>query len=143
MLLPWIQQELAQANQSNPLVVVAVALASLSPLITATGTLVNRRRGGRADAERKAHQTRVENGIKTVQRDVAQLREETRATTTELARRTDHAFMLITGSPDGDGDNGVRGTSRDHETRIRVLELSEPQRGEDVGTYQQTPRLAR
>jgi hypothetical protein len=143
MLLPWIQQELAQANQSNPLVVVAVALASLSPLITATGTLVNRRRGGRADAERKAHQTRVENGIKAVQREVGELRDETRRSTQALEKRVDGAYAILTGTIDGDGLNGVRGTSKDHESRIRVLESSEPQRGEDVGTYQQTPRLAR
>lgn len=139
-MLPF-QQELAPASNTSPLVIVAVALASLSPLVTAVGTLMNRRRGKGADDDRKAHQTRIENGIKAVQRDMTQLRDETRATTTELARRTDHAFMLLTGSPDGDGENGVRGQGKDHETRIRELET--PQRPQDVGVFEQQPRLAR
>lgn len=137
------QQELAQVAQNNPLVIVAVALSSLSPLIVAAAKVADHRKGTNRDKEKNAAQTRIENGIKAVQRDVIALRDETRLSTQALEKRVDGAYAILTGTIDGEGENGVRGQGRDHEKRIRVLESGGPQSADDVGTYQQTPRLAR
>lgn len=143
-MLPSFQQELAQVAQTNPLVVVAVALSSLSPLVVAFGAVANRKRGRGIDRERKAHETRMENGIKAVELkiaacatkdDIGELREETRRNTAALDRRVDGAFYLLTGGPDTDGPNGIR-------SRVKALEeeREDAPRPRDGESY---PRIAR
>lgn len=103
---------------------------SIATLITALAAWVSGHRKG--SSRDKGNKSQLEE-IKAL---VTELRDETRREVALLNRRVDSANNMLTGSPEGDGPNGIRQKCNDHEERIRDLERTPTTKGpHDVGLF--------